>query len=593
MTISSAGIAVGSPVINGNSNCVLYLSNTGTLANNTNFTYDPTNGAFNLGYTVASVFTSILQNSVSTQSTQLGNNNFIDLNDSTNNITAHVGSNFIIKNTSGSSLINVANDGSTIIDGTLTVHTSNAWAIQNDIYGQGLMLRGTGPGTFGQLRVISNGGGWSDAQNTTYFQMMNGSNNNATFMGGTFGTDAQLDRLQFNSYYTTITDSFYTNTPVPTAILELAGSSGSKPLLKLSTSSIQTANYIEIFDDSNNPILVFDASNNLNIASNIFTSAALGTGGFVANTQQLVTGGFTGSAIVGAYANFYGNTNGGSGIVLPGGAEIIIDARNGLAKFNAGYFNGSTWTPMMLLGSDGSIVFPSLSSGLLQSDVSGNISITAISALLDNISSTQGAILYRNATDWVALAPGSAGQIFQTNGSSADPSWVYNTGGVIRFETLDQDFTDVSNSSGETYLYQNSTIAGQLANDGDMLVGNYSGIISDSISIPNYYIRAYWYDSVNPPTALFDSSAFGTIGPGTWNLEVRITRTAFDKLRWSATLVTSGVATGDQAFEQNGEIDSQDFASTAHVIQITAQDITSTSSTITGKFARLIWEAGA
>lgn len=46
-----------------------------------------------------------------------------------------------------------------------------------------------------------------------------------------------------------------------------------------------------------------------------------------------------------------------------------------------------------------------------------------IQALLDSISTTQGAILYRNASDWVALSPGTDGQVLQTQGAGANPQW--------------------------------------------------------------------------------------------------------------------------------------------------------------------------
>jgi hypothetical protein len=55
-------------------------------------------------------------------------------------------------------------------------------------------------------------------------------------------------------------------------------------------------------------------------------------------------------------------------------------------------------------------------------DSGGTIQIN--SAALDQaFSSTQGTILYRNSTDWVALAPGTAGDVLKTNGAGADPSW--------------------------------------------------------------------------------------------------------------------------------------------------------------------------
>jgi hypothetical protein len=53
----------------------------------------------------------------------------------------------------------------------------------------------------------------------------------------------------------------------------------------------------------------------------------------------------------------------------------------------------------------------------------------SISEILDGTSSTQGSILYRNASQWVALSPGTSGQVLQTNGAAANPSWVTPTSG--------------------------------------------------------------------------------------------------------------------------------------------------------------------
>src|SRR5258708_5751039 len=51
------------------------------------------------------------------------------------------------------------------------------------------------------------------------------------------------------------------------------------------------------------------------------------------------------------------------------------------------------------------------------SDVTGTALLEAV------FSSTQGAILYRGASVWSALAPGAAGQALVTNGAAANPSW--------------------------------------------------------------------------------------------------------------------------------------------------------------------------
>ncbi|MBU6246479.1 MAG: hypothetical protein KGN77_01885 [Xanthomonadaceae bacterium] len=45
------------------------------------------------------------------------------------------------------------------------------------------------------------------------------------------------------------------------------------------------------------------------------------------------------------------------------------------------------------------------------------------SAVLDLVGATQGDVLYRGATGWAALGPGTAGQVFQTAGASANPAW--------------------------------------------------------------------------------------------------------------------------------------------------------------------------
>lgn len=56
---------------------------------------------------------------------------------------------------------------------------------------------------------------------------------------------------------------------------------------------------------------------------------------------------------------------------------------------------------------------------------------------LDNaLGSTQGQIAYRNATGWTALSPGTSGQFLQTLGSSANPAW----GDAITDALLDAKF---------------------------------------------------------------------------------------------------------------------------------------------------------
>ena len=61
-----------------------------------------------------------------------------------------------------------------------------------------------------------------------------------------------------------------------------------------------------------------------------------------------------------------------------------------------------------------------------------------VSAVLNTISMTQGAVLYRDTSSWTALSPGTNGYVLTTGGSGANPSWaspnisvVAITGGTI------------------------------------------------------------------------------------------------------------------------------------------------------------------
>lgn len=55
---------------------------------------------------------------------------------------------------------------------------------------------------------------------------------------------------------------------------------------------------------------------------------------------------------------------------------------------------------------------------------------TSVSALLDHVlSSTQGAIIYRGASLWSALAPGTSGNVLTSGGAAANPSWASAGGG--------------------------------------------------------------------------------------------------------------------------------------------------------------------
>lgn len=58
------------------------------------------------------------------------------------------------------------------------------------------------------------------------------------------------------------------------------------------------------------------------------------------------------------------------------------------------------------------------------------LKFSTLSSILDGaFSSAQGAVLYRGASAWAALAPGTSGDVLTTAGAGANPSWAAGGGG--------------------------------------------------------------------------------------------------------------------------------------------------------------------
>jgi len=71
---------------------------------------------------------------------------------------------------------------------------------------------------------------------------------------------------------------------------------------------------------------------------------------------------------------------------------------------------------------------------------------TTASLYFDSVfGATQGALLYRNATSWVILAPGTSGQVLTTAGAAANPAWA-----AVPSSAPIADKTVLGNVSGST-----------------------------------------------------------------------------------------------------------------------------------------------
>lgn len=105
------------------------------------------------------------------------------------------------------------------------------------------------------------------------------------------------------------------------------------------------------------------------------------------------------------------------------------------------------------------------------------------SGVLDWIGSTRGQVLFRGASGWSVLGPGTAGQVLSTGGAGADPSWVAAGGSPFASDISVNSLavgrgggSQISNSAfGYLALANNTTGASNTAIGANALNGNIDG----------------------------------------------------------------------------------------------------------------------
>lgn len=81
-----------------------------------------------------------------------------------------------------------------------------------------------------------------------------------------------------------------------------------------------------------------------------------------------------------------------------------------------------------------------------------DVSWASISGLLDSIGSTRGQILYRGASGWAALSPGTSGDVLTSQGPGADPHYATGGGGGVTSVTGTANQVIASASTGAVTL---------------------------------------------------------------------------------------------------------------------------------------------
>jgi hypothetical protein len=162
---------------------------------------------------------------------------------------------------------------------------------------------------------------------------------------------------------------------------------------------------------------------------------------------------------------------------------------------------------------------PAISNNQLVANTSGGSAApigTTLSAFLDAaLSSTQGTVLYRSGSAWSALAPGTAGQVLQTGGAAANPSWTTlatppTARNAARMQT--QWVSGAAASNGTAYFVYDAPYGGTI-NSLTYFTGNGSFTVAVQINGTNVTgLSAISVSSATPATATATAANTFTAG---------------------------------------------------------------------------------
>ena len=99
---------------------------------------------------------------------------------------------------------------------------------------------------------------------------------------------------------------------------------------------------------------------------------------------------------------------------------------------------------------------PSVANNTIISNVSGGSAAASANTLTQVLDATagnaRGSIIYRGASAWTVLAPGTNGQVLTTGGTGADPSWAAGSTWTTVKKTSDQSITSSTTFANDTEL---------------------------------------------------------------------------------------------------------------------------------------------
>lgn len=306
-------------------------------------------------------------------------------------------------------------------------------------------------------------------------------------------------------------------------------------------------------------------------SGNITVTAAAGT-----LTGSTLASGVTASSLtsLGTLASLT-VTNPISGSVTGNAATVTTNANL------TGPVTSSGNTTSIASGAVANSNLANMSAGTLKANVSGSTgppTDATPSTLLDVIDNTQGDILYRGASGWTALTPGTSGTFLKSNGASANPAWAAAPAGTVTTAsvvsangfagsvanatttpaiTLSTSISGILQGNGTAISAATTTGSGNvvLATGPTITLGNATGLpISTGVSGLGTGVATFLAtpSSANLASALTDETGTGTV---VYSVSPTLTGTPAAPTASAGTnttqLATTGFVTGNVATAAN------------------------------------------
>ena len=135
---------------------------------------------------------------------------------------------------------------------------------------------------------------------------------------------------------------------------------------------------------------------------------------------------------------------------------------------------------------DGSEYYAIVQGGTTKRVTISNSMINAslqLQAALNALTQTQGSILYRNATEWTYLAPGTNGYVLTTSGTGGNPYWA--AGGGASGITIGT--STITSGTNTRVLYDNAGVVGEYAisGTGSVAMTNSPTLVTPALGTPS------------------------------------------------------------------------------------------------------------